>query len=333
MTVVERGRSFFSGPGLRELRRKTNPVTVDVRPLPQPQPEGFQGAVGELTLQAEIEPRDLEMGDAATLRVVLDGRGHLQGIPAPEIAVSDAYELFPPQQQSHEEIRGQLVYGTRTWSYVLVPKTTGAVELPPVRIPFFDPRQVKYRVAETEPLRLAVRTSTSATQDSGRTVELHPVRTATLPDVPTRAQGVWPWARHALFGLPALAALALIVLRRAGLAPSAGRPGAGRAAQRRTLLEALAGAADEEKPRQVAGAIEDAWRDFLAARWSVPRGTPSSRWSRLMTTQGAPRDAAEELVALADDLHYLRYAPKLSSTEEMQRELVERSRRLARRLG
>ena len=52
-----------------------------------------------------------------------------------------------------------------------------------------------------------------------------------------------------------------------------------------------------------------------------------------MTTHGASRDAAEELVALADDLHYLRYAPKLSSTEEMQRELVERSRRLARRLG
>ena len=328
MAVVERGRSFFSGPGLREMRRRSNPVTVRVKPLPEPAPDGFQGAVGEMTLRAGIEPRDLSMGDAATLTLVLDGRGHLQGVPAPEIPPSDAYEIFPPQQQSHEEIRGDLVYGTRTWSYVLVPKQTGAVEIPPVKMPYFDPRRGQYRVAETEPLRLAVRGATQATQDSGRTVELHPIRTSALPDVGTGARGVWPVRRHGFFALPLFAALVLLALRRKGLGP-----GSARAVQRKTLLAALSAAGAEDKPRQVAAGIEEAWRDYLAGRWSVPRGTPSSQWSRIMTTHGASRDAAEELVALADDLHYLRYAPKLSSTEEMQRELVERSRRLARRLG
>ncbi|MDA8018581.1 MAG: BatD family protein [Thermoanaerobaculia bacterium] len=328
MAVVERGRSFFSGPGLREMRRRSNRVTVKVKPLPDSAPESYGGAVGDLTLRADIEPRDLSMGDAATLTLVLDGRGHLQGVPAPEIPTSDAYEIFPPQQQSHEEIRGELVYGTRTWSYVVVPKQTGAVEVPTVRMPYFDPRRSEYRIAETEPLRLAVRGATQATQDSGRTIELHPIRTSALPDVGGSARGVWPARRHGLFALPIAAALVLFLLRRQGLAP-----GSARAAQRKQLLESLSLAADEDKPRQVAAGIEDAWRDYLASRWSVPRGTPSNQWSRIMTTHGASRDAAEELVALADDLHYLRYAPKLSSTEEMQRELVERSRRLARRLG
>lgn len=328
MAVVEGGRSFFSGSRLREMRRRSNAVTVNPKPLPEPTPDGFHGAVGQMTLRADVEPRDLSMGDAATLKVVLDGRGHLQGIPAPEIPTSDAFEIFPPQQQSHEEIRGELVYGTRTWSYVVVPKQTGAVEIPPVRLVYFDPQRSAYRTTETEPLRLAVRGATQATQDSGRTVELHPIRTSTLPDVGGGARGVWPARRHGLFALPFVAALVLLFLRRKGLAP-----GSARAAQRKKLLEALSKAGSEDKPRQVAAGIEDAWRDYLATRWSVPRGTPSSQWSRIMTTHGASRDAAEELVSLADDLHYLRYAPKLSSTEEMQRELVERSRRLARRLG
>ena len=328
MAVVESGRSFFSGGGLREMRRRSNAVTVNVRPLPDPAPEGFHGAVGQMTLRADIEPRDLSMGDAATLRLVLDGRGHLQGIPAPEIPASDAYEIFPPQQQSSEEIRGELVYGTRTWSYVVVPKQTGAVEIPPVRMVYFDPQRSAYRTTETEPLRLAVRGATQATQDSGRTVELHPIRTSALPDVGGGARGSWTARRHGLFALPFVAALVLLFLRRKGLAP-----GSTRTAQRKKLLDALSTAGSADKPRQVAAGIEDAWREYLATRWSVPRGTPSSQWSRIMTTHGASRDAAEELVALADDLHYLRYAPKLSSTDEMQRELVERSRRLARRLG
>ena len=53
----------------------------------------------------------------------------------------------------------------------------------------------------------------------------------------------------------------------------------------------------------------------------------------MLAARGVESQVAGDLVKLADDLHYLRYAPKLSSTEELQRELVERSRKLARAVG
>jgi hypothetical protein len=94
----------------------------------------------------------------------------------------------------------------------------------------------------------------------------------------------------------------------------------------------LKAASHEKRPRQVAALIEEAWREFLAARWEIPQGTPSTRWGQLLDHSGLPHGAATELVKLADDLHYLRYAPKLSSTEDLQEELVERSRKLVKAL-
>ena len=70
-----------------------------------------------------------------------------------------------------------------------------------------------------------------------------------------------------------------------------------------------------------------AWRRRL-----LPPGTPSTTWAERLASAGAEREAAAELARLADDLHYLRYAPQLSATAALQREAVERSRRLLRRL-
>jgi hypothetical protein len=68
----------------------------------------------------------------------------------------------------------------------------------------------------------------------------------------------------------------------------------------------------------------------LAERWHVPQGAPSTQWGRLLAERGADAPGAEELVRLADDLHYLRYAPKLSSISELREDLLRRSRKLAR---
>lgn len=312
-------------PRRREIVRTSNPVTIEVRELPSPEPPGFQGAVGDLRLSAELAPSTLEVGDAATLTLTLEGEGHLQGIAAPEIPELPGVEVFPPQQQSSEELRGRTIIGRRVWSFVLMPERAGTWELPGITVPFFDPRTETYRDAATSPFPLIVRGSTSATAGGGADVELHPIRTAALPAVDDGARGfaaALPW----LFVLPWALALGLWALRRRG-------DGGGAGAARRHLLHRLDEAAHEERARPAAALIEDAWRDFLSERYEVPPGTPSPRWSELLRQHGVKPDTADALVAFADDLHYLRYAPKLSSVDELRGELLERSRKLAKEVG
>lgn len=322
MEALVRDTSPFGSllPRSRDITRQSNTVTVEVRALPTA-PDGFHGAVGEISLQAGLKPRELEVGAAATLTLTLDGRGHLQGVPAPQLPELAGIKVFPPQQQGDETLKGTRVTSRRTWSYVLVPEHPGEWRLPPIEMPYFDPRRQSFATAATAELELTARGSTSLAQDSGHTVELHPIRSAALPVV-EGGQGRWTSAGPWLFGLPwGLAGLLLLIRRRS-------TSGGGFVHARKEILRRLRSAADEEKPRQAAAQMKEAWRDFLEERWGVPQGTASTQWSSLLVEAGAQPQAAGELVELADDLHYLRYAPKLSSTVEMRKEMIERSRRL-----
>jgi hypothetical protein len=102
---------------------------------------------------------------------------------------------------------------------------------------------------------------------------------------------------------------------------------------RRRLVSRLADALEQAPPRQAAGAAEAAWREFLGARFALPTDAQPAQIPRLLAARGMQPAEAGELLRLFDDLHYLRYAPQLASTDSLQRELLDRSRRLARRLA
>ncbi|MCG8458237.1 MAG: BatD family protein, partial [Holophagales bacterium] len=71
--------SIFPEP--HDVQRSTKATTIEVRQLPEPSPDDFRGAVGRMEVAASLEPRELEMGEAATLTLELKGEGHLQGLP------------------------------------------------------------------------------------------------------------------------------------------------------------------------------------------------------------------------------------------------------------
>lgn len=313
----------FFGPLMTRsepIRRRSNPVSIDVRALP-PAPPGFTGAVGELTYDAELSPASIEEGEAATLVVRLSGPGHIQGLPAPELPALDGIRVYPPQQTGQAEMRGQRLTGERSWSYVLVPEAAGEWTIPALSLDYFDPSTAAYRRTETPPLVLAVEPG-----DSPPAVVEAP--TATAPAATGDRAATERWRMVALVAVAGLAlglfALMLVWLWR--------RFSAGGSDSEKLLRERLSALPAGESPRRVAAAIEEAWRQFLADRWHIGPGQPSTQWSRLLEDRGADPAIASELVHLADDLHYLRYAPQLSSTDELRGDLVQRSLRLARSL-
>jgi hypothetical protein len=110
--------------------------------------------------------------------------------------------------------------------------------------------------------------------------------------------------------------------------PASGNPPAGLAGLEAKLKEA----AREDRPRHAAALVEDGWRGLLAARWGVPATTPPPRWGAALAAHGMPADLADEMLHLIEELHYLRYAPQLSTTSAVRDEVLSRSRRLLRRM-
>jgi hypothetical protein len=331
LTVQRYDRRFaFSRPIARpeQLRLTTESQWIDVQPLP-PAPPSFGGAVGQLALTAELEPRQIRLGEAATLTVRLSGAGNLQGIRDPGISPPSGVTVFPPQQEGMNQVSGTTVRGNRTWRYVIVAERAGRYMLQTPDIPYFDPESRRYQVAVAPDLALtALPRATDATSAGDGGVP-HGIRMSALGSAVSsgrRWRSLLPW----LFALPWGLALVVTLARR--------RNGVGRPPQTegsaagRTLDEGLRQAETEARPRRAAAHIEDAWRGLLAERWNIPEATPPTRWREMLAARGADPDIVDEMGHLVEDLQYLRCAPQLSATDCLRDETLGRCRRLLRRL-
>lgn len=321
LTVERYDRSFFFGPAVARpegVRLQAPAQTVDVQPLP-PAPPGFGGAVGQIALSAQLEPKEVRLGDAATLTVRLSGVGNLQGVQEPRLKPPPGLTLLPPQQEGKDDVNGTAVRGTRIWRYAVVPGKAGRFVLDSPKITYFDPAESRYQVATTPDLALTA----VAPPEAARPAPGAPAaRTASLPD--RRWSPVLPWLLALPWGLVLVAAL---VRQRSA------RNGELLCEEAHRLEGALRRAEAEPRPRQMALGVEEAWRDFLHSRWGIPRETSPSRWRELLAGQGVEAEPLDELGLLIEDLQYLRSAPHLSTTDALRADAVARCRRLLRRLS
>ena len=92
-------RGFFDSG--RAVERATKPVTVTVESLPEA--PGFSGAVGRFDASATLDRDTLPLGDAAILRLRVEGSGNLKWIdrpPAVAVRGWNAPSKLSPQSTS-----------------------------------------------------------------------------------------------------------------------------------------------------------------------------------------------------------------------------------------
>ncbi len=145
-------RSFFDAGG--EIEKTTKPVSITALPLPEA--AGFNGAVGRFEAQASLDRSEVALGEAATLRVKIEGKGNLKWVEGPEPSLGGA-KVYPPQVKSEIEATPLGMRGSKTWEFVVVPETSGTLEIPKVSFSYFNPDSRKVLAAETAPLTLTVR--------------------------------------------------------------------------------------------------------------------------------------------------------------------------------
>ena len=321
--VVRVAEAGVLGPLARDhqMALGTEPLELDVRALP-PAPGDYSGVVGPLELGAALDRAQAEAGQAVTLSVSASGFGNLHGLAGPELALPAGLRAFEPRpERATEPVSGRLKT-TVTWRYVLVADRPGSYRLPPVTLVWFDPESATYRTSRSPAPDLAVTPApapaTAAAPGAGS-----PQRPAGSEAEP-RATG----RSRALV----LAALAAAALAGAGAARRALRRRPARSARRR-LDAALRAARGEPSPRLAAAGLEEAWRAFAAERWHLPAGQPVAHWRESLARAGVPGPAVTALLELFEELHFLRYAPELSSVEALREDVLERSSRLLRELA
>ncbi len=200
-------------PSQSKPRRVSAPaLTVSVRPLPDGAPPDFIDAVGQFRLEAEATPTEVTAGEPVTVTLQLSGTGNLPTLTVPQPDVDTSFARYLTDDALTLNRRGARLTGTRTLTYVLVPRQAGRFSLQPIRFSYFDPEGGVYRTLTASLPTLVVHPAPVAPAAS----------VATLP--PTSSHPPFLQTRRLLpyvgGGLLALLALLLWLRRR----PQSGRP-------------------------------------------------------------------------------------------------------------
>lgn len=151
-------RSFFAIGDFVSILRKTHPIEITAKPLPEAgRPPEFTGAVGTYRMKLSSAPAAVAVGDAVAIRATVEGRGSLQGIPPPHLAPSSELKTYEPKIVEDEHVATDRASARKTWEWIVVPVRPGAFNLPGVTFAYFDPQAARYEVVTQDLPVLTVR--------------------------------------------------------------------------------------------------------------------------------------------------------------------------------
>lgn len=135
---------------------RSDPLFLQVEPLPPGRPEDFTGVVGKLSAKASVDRTSVKAGDAITLTVAVSGTGNLRSVPEPKKPDIPALRFFETESASTVDKSGDRVGGTKTFKTVVVPRASGRVRIPPFTFSYLDPETKTYARAQTAAIDLDV---------------------------------------------------------------------------------------------------------------------------------------------------------------------------------
>jgi hypothetical protein len=136
----------------RPLRREpyaTLPATLEILPLPSPQPDGFSGLVGEFTVRSELDKDVAAVGESVNWTVQIRGDGALEGFTLPTYEVPEA-SVYENDDRVVATVDDGRYAAAAAFRRVLVPTVEGVLQPPPLTLITFSPEKGEYVTHEIE---------------------------------------------------------------------------------------------------------------------------------------------------------------------------------------
>lgn len=301
-------------------RRSSQPLQLDVQPLPPGKPPGFDaGNVGQWTLTATAEPATVAVGQPVTFRVVASGRGNVRDLRLPRLPEIPGMRAYDATASDKESVDRGRVNGTRTLEQLLVPERTGALEIPALSMDVFDPVQKQYRTLKTERIPLRV-TPAEGGQAAAQSVSqnllsaggVRPIRlrlaTVERAAPPWTQPWFWPLLGAPPFGVAV--ALGLAGLRRVlQIDPGEKRVKLARGAAAKRLKGARALLLRGESVAFYAEVVRAVTGYLLDKQGIAAAGLTRDELGAALRARGHAEETVRRLLRVLDDCDRARFAP------------------------
>src|SRR5205809_2877641 len=156
---------FFSNPFAqmgerREVEIKSEPVALEVKPLPPNAPPSFSGAIGNFAMTTDAKPKSVQVGDPITVTTTISGRGNFDRVNAPAVEDERGWHKYPPSSKFKQDDEVG-ISGTKSFEMVVSPNENKQ-SLPVLAFSYFDPAKEQYVTLHSEPMAITVQGGAAA---------------------------------------------------------------------------------------------------------------------------------------------------------------------------
>jgi hypothetical protein len=298
----------------------SNPITVNVKPLPAAnRPLDFTGAVGQFNMKAQVDRAEVNTNDGITLKVSVTGTGNLNLIEKPAINFPPDFEVYEPKIIDNFSNKGG-TSGTRTYEYLIIPRTPGDFSIEPIQFAYFNPQHRDYTVLSSQKFKLKVRKGSGSAAEATAQGDVkylgNDIRYLMEPPLYIRTSGNSLYGKPIywlLLGLPVLGFIIFLLLhkrnsRMKGDAMLMQRKKATRIAVKRLLKakKLLDSGQHDAFHEEISFAL---W-GYISHKFNIPMSLLSLDTAReQLEMRNVDSSLTEQFMTTLNDCNFARYAP------------------------
>ncbi len=202
--IAEGGRRGYDpfNQRTRQLRKRSEAISIEVLPAADPGGRSWLPA-SDLQLEDDWQqPPQLTVGEPATRTITLRASGLPSAqLPPLSIEIPDGVRSYPDQPSREDQFNENGVFGILQQKLALVPTRPGTLQLPEIKIDWWDLRNERWR----QTLLPAIEVDVLPAANQPTVVAAPPVEKLNTPAVEERAKteapaapatvepGYWPW--------------------------------------------------------------------------------------------------------------------------------------------
>ncbi|MBQ9836203.1 MAG: BatD family protein [Akkermansia sp.] len=172
--MMVRAQGFF-GATQEEVVLPT--VTIGALPLPPGAPANFADTVGQYSISATSNAKELAMNEAVEVEITVRGTGNLQQLDCPAPQDAEDWKLIPATSKPIFNTTGETI--GMVFTQLLRP-TAEVSGIPSFSFSYFDPASQEYKTAASAPIPLPWK-ETDAAGSGLRTVAAEPPPAGEIP--------------------------------------------------------------------------------------------------------------------------------------------------------
>lgn len=156
--------SFFGGFGTnqRQVELRSDPVTLQVREMPDGGGDHFSGAVGNFSFSRSASTREVMVGESIEIQTTVNGTGNIPLLSKPEYRVPDGLEVYAPEENASVNRSNQRISGTKVFTDVLVARSPGTYTIPETTLSYYNPSGDSYATHTLPAIPITVRRNPDA---------------------------------------------------------------------------------------------------------------------------------------------------------------------------